>query len=96
MKVKAIRVPLESYIYLQQENRIQRTGKELSEKVIERFKRSFETYNKDGALLLNGSLGGANEEGKWTSWTVEDMKDMLNKQNLPYENCEEDVISVRL
>lgn len=96
MKRNAIRVPLESWIYLQDICKSQRCGDHLSEKTIERLTNEYNNHYKENwHLLLDGDLGGAignpinsYEEHRWTSWKVEEMKKMLDKANLPYKDNE--------
>lgn len=103
MKKKTIRVPLESWLYLQDICRYQRGGTHLSEKSIAHFTKEMQRdINKNGHELMDGSLGGAigkpensYEEHRWTSWSLEEMKKMLDEKGLPYEEGEEvDVIDV--
>lgn len=97
MKAKTIRVPLESWIYLKEQCRNQRCGDHLSERMIEHLKKEMQKeYNRNGHLLMDKDLGGAigdptnsYEEGRWTSWSVEQMKKMLDEKGLPYEDGEE-------
>lgn len=98
-KAKTIAVPFESWFYLQTESHNQRSesGKPLDK---ERFKRMFDNHVKalgrNGTKLLKpGDLGGcigdphhAYEEGRWTSWTLEQMKAMLDAAGLPWEDGE--------
>lgn len=98
MKVKKERtliLPLESVLYLSEECRHQRIGDHLSDKAKEMIKKNF-LKHKDNYLVYDGSFGGAigdpknsYEEGRWTSWKIEDMKRMLDKQGLPYKDGEE-------
>lgn len=96
-KSKTIRVPLESWIFLKEKMRNERIGDHLSEKALDHLKKEMEKpYNKNGHVLMDGDLGGAvgnpensYEEGRWTNWSVEDMKKMLDEANLPYEEGEE-------
>lgn len=97
MKKRAIRVPLESYLYLHNEMGKQRSGREMSEKYKQHLEKQFERYYAEvgGHLLTDGDLGGAigkpensYEEHRWTSWSVDDMKAMLDKQGLKYNDNE--------
>ena len=103
MKRKTIRVPLESLLYLHEIMRNQRIGDHLSERSIERLTKNYNNhYKENGYELMDGSLGGAigkpensYEEHRWTDWNVQDMKEMLDKANLPYVDGEDiDVIDV--
>lgn len=103
MRKNTIRVPLDSLLYLKEVCRNQRIGDSLSEKSIERTTREYNRHwNENGYELMDGSLGGAvgvpensYEEGRWTSWSVEEMKRMLDEKGLSYVDGEPvDVISV--
>lgn len=105
MKARTIRVPLESYMFLQEECRRQRCGNEHSQEFKERLIREFENhYSEKGKLIMDGSFGGAvgdpknsYEEGRWTEWNVDDMKKILDEHSLPYEDGEEiDYINVAI
>ena len=105
MKKKAIRVELEGYIYLQDQSSIQRSGRVHSESWRERIKQHYEWHDQKhgGHLLMDGDLGGAvgkpersYEEGRWTSWSVDQMKKMLDEKGYKYIDVEDvDVISAR-
>lgn len=96
-KSNSILVPLESWMFLQKKGYRERIGKELSEKAIQLRERSFERNAHNGKRqLINGDLGGCRgpvenawEEGRWTSWSIEDMKKMLDEAGLPWEDGEE-------
>lgn len=103
MRKRAIKMPLESRLYLEDQLHLQRGGHHTSEKTIAYITRLAERpYNKNGFVIMDGDLGGAignplnsYEEGRWTSWTIEDMKRMLDEQGLPYFDEEPiDVIDV--
>ena len=96
MVVKAIGLSFEAYMFLQEECHRQRseTGKPLSARAIEGLINTFDNFkNKDGLKLYSdGDLGGCNgdplhawEERRWTSWSVEDVKKMLDKKGLYYK-----------
>ena len=92
MKKKAIRLTLESYLYLQNEGHKQRSGNDYSEATIEKLTKNYYRY-KNGITIASGWLGGAignpensYEEGRWTDWSVDDMKKMLDEKGLPYED----------
>lgn len=87
-----IDVPYESMIYLQEVQHKQRCAgeyKPLSEKTKDRIKRHLP---KSGVYFIHdGDLGGcignpanAWKEGRWTSWTVKEIKKMLDEADLPY------------
>lgn len=91
--VNTIEVPFESYLFLQKEMHRQRseTGRPLSEKCIDRLKRSCDMTG--GTHTLHDyDLGGCNgdphhawEEKRWTNWSCDTMCKMLDKEGLPYE-----------
>lgn len=97
MKKRTIRVTLESWLYLHEIMRNQRIGDHLSERTIERLTKEYNNHYKEkGHLLIDGDLGGAigkpensYEEHRWTNWSIEDMKEMLDKAGLPYTDGED-------
>lgn len=105
MKKRTLLVPLESLLYLEDQCHLQRGGHHTTEKTIERLTREMEKpHNKNGYMLFDGSFGGAvgdpknsYEEGRWTSWSIDTVKEMLDKQGLPYQDGEDiDVINVNI
>ena len=96
-KSPTILVPLESFLFLQDKVSVERLGKHHSEKKIERLTNNFEEFSYEGyKQLMNGDLGGCNgkpekawEERRWTSWSTEDMKRILNEAGLPWKDGEE-------
>ena len=96
-KANTILLPLESYLYLQDKSHLERCGKHGSEKRIERLKKNFKEFSYNGyKQLMDGDLGGCvgnwengYEEGRWTSWSCEDMKRILDEANLPYKDGKE-------
>lgn len=97
VKCHTILVPLESYLYLQDKEYFERCGKHHSEKHNERLIRNFKRFSNEGKYKLKDrDLGGcigkpenAWEEGRWTSWSCEDMIQILNEACLPYEQGED-------
>ena len=92
MKKKSIVIPLESRLYLEDQLHLQRGGKHTSPITIERLTFQAERDNNK-FILTSGDLGGAigdpknsYEEGRWTSWSVDEMKEMLDKAGLPYKD----------
>ena len=92
IKKKAIRLTLESYLYLQNEGHRQRIGSDYGDATIEKLTKNYYSY-KNGITIASGWLGGAignpensYEEGRWTDWSVEDMKKMLDEKGLTYED----------
>lgn len=96
-KSPTVLVPLESFLFLQDKQCFERSGKHSSEKNIERHKRNFEEFSYDGyKQIMNGDLGGCKgspenawEERRWTSWSVEDVKRILDEASLPWKDGEE-------
>ena len=96
-KANTILLPWESYLYLQQKERNERCGDWKTEKQIEKLKANFENFAHNGyKRLMDGDLGGCvgdwkngYEEGRWTSWSCEDMKRILTEAGLPYKDGEE-------
>ncbi len=96
-KAKTILLPWESYLYLQQKGRNERCGDWKTEKQIAKLKANFEEFSYNGyKRLLDGDLGGCvgdwkngYEEGRWTSWSCEDMKRILDEAGLPYKDGED-------
>lgn len=96
-KSQTVLVPLESFLYLQDKQRFERSGKHSTEKSIEKLKRNFEQFSYDGyKQIMNGDLGGCKgkpenawEEHRWTSWSVENVKSMLDEAGLSWKDGEE-------
>ena len=78
-------------------------GKHKTESAIKRLKQSFENFSHNGLYrIYDGDLGGCNgkpenswEEKRWTSWSCEDMKRILDSAGLPYKDGgEREVINI--
>lgn len=95
MITKALKVNLESYLYLQEQCKLQRLGEKLTDKQIERYTKNYYKQFSGGIYLTSGQLGGA-KDNKWTSWTIEDMKTLLEKANLQYEYSEVNEINANI
>jgi|GEM_PF-1828081 len=87
-------VPWESWWHLEDISYRQRSGKQHTDKQKERMKRQFENFAiYDGMKkLLDYDLGGAvgnpeksYEEGRWTRWSCEDMKKILDEAGLSWK-----------
>ena len=77
-------VPRESWMFLQARMQQERMGLELS--VNADFSHEGKKQLKDGDLGgCIGSPENAWEEGRWTSWSCEDMKKILDAAKLPWE-----------
>ena len=99
MKLKAIRVTLEGYLYLQEQACIQR-GFEFTERRKENLKDGFGKYSFKGMKeICSGDIGGgcgSKDPSTWTSWSVEQLAEMLKEKNLPFEFTEVNQISLNL
>ena len=98
MKSPSLEVPFESYLFLQKEcfrQRNERPNATWTDKRTDRLRKSFDylTQGKHGMYMIGGSLGGCNgspirawEEGRWTNWSVDDMKRILDEAGLPWKD----------
>lgn len=92
-KKQSIRIPFESYFFLASEQHKQRCEKEYRPLNREFIEKRFIRDNPNGYLATNGSFGGCNgspvrawEERRWTSWSIETLKQMLDDVGLPWED----------
>ena len=96
-KSPTILVPLDSFLFLQDKSYTGRASRHHSEKQMQRLTRNFEQFSYGGyKQLMSGDLGGCNgvpenawEEHRWTTWSIEDMKNILNEAGLSWKNGEE-------
>ena len=96
-KSPTILLPYESWIFLQEKSYLERIGKPYSERQKNRMKALFQIHSYNGKKeLKDGDLGGCKgkpehawEEGRWTSWSCNDMKRTLSSAGLPYEDGNE-------
>lgn len=100
MKIRifnSIQVPWESWWHLENLSYFQRCGKYHTEEQKERMKRNFEQFAfYDGMKQIcdydqGGAIGDPErsyEEGRWVSWSCEDMKKILNEADLPWKEGE--------
>ena len=105
-KSPRILVPWESWLYLEERSYKERCGRKHTEKSLERMKRNFNSlaHYKGMKQLMDKDFGGAIgkpenswEEHRWTGWSCEDMKKMLDEAGLPWEPGEEiEYISVSI
>ena len=103
MKKRAMRVELEGWLYLQEQCSIQRSGRIQSDWYKEMLTKHYEQHDRKygGHLFMDYDLGGAigkpqnsYEEGRWTSWSLDQMKKMLDEKGYKYIDVEDvDVIS---
>ena len=93
-KVRTVAMPWESWSFLFEEQHRQRceSGREISEKHWGRARREFDRFSRNGYKEVgDGDFGGCKgdprnawQERRWTSWSIEDMKRMLDEAGLPY------------
>ena len=103
-KTKVIKVPFESHEHLHRMQWQQRSDKPYLDSFTERHRRYFNIGADANGLksVHDGDFGGCNgrkenawEEGRWTSWSVDEMKRILDKAVLPYKDSgETEVIDV--
>lgn len=98
---KTIAVPFESWFFLKEEQHKQRSeiGAPLNRKRWEAVFGSDAIQSGPMAcfkLLRDGDFGGckgsprsAFEEHRWTSWSIDEMKEMLDKAGLPWKEGNE-------
>lgn len=98
VKAHTILVSWESWLYLEEKSYVERSGKKHTEYSLERMKREFKrfAYYDGMKQLKDGDFGGAIgkpenswEERRWTSWTCEDMKRILDDAGLPWKQGED-------
>ena len=95
-KQATIKLTFDSYYYLRNKQHEERSesGRALNKETI---KRQFDSNHPNGYFLAtNGSFGGCKgspvnawEQGRWTSWKLEQLKEMLDNAGLPWEDGEE-------
>ena len=89
VKRKTMGLSKEAYMYLHERCRNERIGDHLSEKSKERLERSFDQFAHKGYKeYYDGDLGGA-VNGRWNSWTCDQVKKMLDENGLDYIDGEE-------
>lgn len=84
---RSILVPYESFLHLHNLGRKQRCPDKPtnSDKFIQRMQANFRyCYPSGKRHLADSDMGGA-ENGRWTSWTVDQMAAILDEAGLPYE-----------
>lgn len=78
----------EAYFFLEDESRKQRGCKPLNDVQVERFYQRYCRKTPDGRMIVNDdSLGGGDGtyNGKWWSWSCEELKRMLDENGFSYE-----------
>lgn len=89
VKRKTMGLSKEAYLYLSERCRKERIGDSLSEHSKERLETNFDNFSYKGYLeYYDGDLGGA-VNGRWTSWSCDQVKKMLDEQGLGYIEGEE-------
>lgn len=89
-------VTWEGWLYLRTKMHEERStsDKPISDKYVAKARRSFDRSARDGwGAVDDGSFGGcignpvnAWEERRWTSWSIADMKKILDGAKLPYKD----------
>jgi hypothetical protein len=80
-------VPFESWAYLKNRSREERLGKKISEVLLRQM---YEIMaKKDDLAILNGKSLGGKTDGEVTTWTIDDLKGMLDAQGLSYREAAE-------
>ena len=86
---ESILIGKEAYFFLRNKQRVQRGRKPLSKECEDNLWERVIHYRKDGKCpVTDYSFGGGDGtyEGKWTSWTVKMVKQMLDRAGLEYED----------
>ena len=79
---KTILLPYESWAYLKARSREERIGRNTSDALL---KNMWSVLAKeDGKIRVNGKALGGRENGEITSWSVEDIRRMLEEKGLTY------------
>lgn len=100
-----IGLPKESWLYLRERQRVERCGTDRLKELRQKWEAEFTKKLENGfRRVCDGDFGGCIgpiengwEQGRWTSWTCENMKKMLDEQGLPWvqmDNTEEIAISL--
>lgn len=94
--LNTILIDLQGVLYLQELQSKQRCGKSLTEKEKQRLERNFEQFADNGwKVYYDGDCGGALRNGKWTSWSCEEVKQILSEAGIKYKDgSKEEVINV--
>ena len=79
---KTILLPYESGAYLKARSREERIGRKTSDALLKHLWSVL--AKEDGRIRLNGKALGGKENGEITSWSVDDIKTMLDEKGLPY------------
>ena len=89
VKRKTIGLSKEAYMYLHERCRNERIGDHLSEKSKESLNGTFDRLSRNGYFeYYDGDLGGA-VNGRWNSWSCDQVKQMLDENGLAYIEGEE-------
>lgn len=97
-KSHTILVPWDSWLYLENKSYLERCGKYHTERQVERLKRNFAFFAfHDGMKqICDYDFGGAVgepekswEEHRWTRWSCDDMKKILEEAGLSWKDGED-------
>lgn len=94
MKRETILIGREAHEYLADKQRKERGFNDLSQEVKDkRWRRmTMHTHYPDKRIVTNDSYGGGDgmKNGKWWSWSLTDIKKMLDEAGYSYEQGEEE------
>lgn len=85
MKAKTINVNLKGFLYLAEIQRRERLKKNFTDANREFLTKTFNRINPTGwSNIMDGDMGGADEKGRWTSWTAQQMGEMLSAAGIEW------------
>lgn len=84
--LEAILLDKESDIYMRNAERAYYGEEPLTQERAEKFWRG--CYKVRGKRLVTSETYGVNKNGRWHFWTVPEIKDMLTKAGLEYEDTD--------
>lgn len=95
MKRETILIGREAHEYLADKQRKEHGYKELSQEAKDKMWRRITMYNRshpDKRIVTDDSYGGGDgtKNGKWWSWSLADIKKMLDEAGYSYEQGEEE------
>ena len=81
-------VPFESWAYLKNRSREERLGKRISEVLLQQM---YDIMAKrDDCAILNGKSLGGKTDGVTTTWTIDELKKILDDEGLSYTETTEE------
>lgn len=86
---ETILVNKESYLFLQNKGRTERSGKDFSDEFKKKLAENFDRQQYKGYVKLSSGLLGGKENGEITSWSCKKMAEILDNENLEYKFGEE-------